>query len=611
MLTIDRRAFFTGIAAAAIVTGLPGRARAVSSDWAHGMSIFGDLKYGPDFTHFDYANPDAPKGGFFGTDMFGTFNSFNPYILQGDPVIGMGLTFDSLMTRATDEPDALYGLVAQSVSRSEDGLTYRFRLRPEARFNDGSPITPEDVAFSIMILKEEGHPSLRQQMRMVEGAEAEDEETVVVRFVEGRSRDLPLSVAGLPIFSAAYWEGRNFGASTTEPPLGSGPYRVGRFESGRFVSYERVEDYWAADLPVNRGQNNFDRVRYDYFRDRQVAFEAFRSGAFNYREEFTSRDWATGYNFPALNEGRVVQEELIDETPSGRQGWWFNTRREKFADPRIREALGYLFDFESVNRTIMFDSYMRTKSYFENSPMAAEGPLPDDEAALLEPFRDILPERAFGDAISPPVSDGSGTDRTNLRRAQELLQEAGCTYAGRNLMLPNGERFTIEFLDFSSALEPHTLHYTRNLGRIGIDATLRVVDASQFQRRVDDFDFDVITRRFVGSLTPGGELRVIFGSEAAETNGSPNIAGIADPAVDALVEKVIAAETREEMYVAARALDRVLRAGFYWVPMWFKGTHWLAFWDEFGRPETKPRFSVGALSTWWIDEDRARAARRT
>ena len=280
MLTIDRRSFFTGVAAAAVVAGMPGRLRASEAEWAHGMSIFGDLKYGPDFAHFDYVDPDAPKGGFFGTDMFGTFNSFNPYIMQGDPATGMGLTFDSLMTGAADEPDALYGLVAHSVSRAQDGLTYRFRLRREARFHDGSPITPEDVAFSIMILKEEGHPSIRQQLRMLEGAEVEDDETVVVRFAEGRARDLPLAVAGLPIFSAAYWEGRDFAAST-EPPLGSGPYRVGRFENGRFLTYERVEDYWGADLPVKRGQNNFDSVRYDYFRDRQVAFEAFKSGAFN------------------------------------------------------------------------------------------------------------------------------------------------------------------------------------------------------------------------------------------------------------------------------------------------------------------------------------------
>jgi len=611
MPIIDRRKFCMGVAASMAVISGPGSVRAVGEDWAHGMSIFGDLKYPANFEHFDYVDPNAPKGGFYGTDMFGTFNSFNSFILQGDPVIGMGMTFDSLMKSAADEPDSLYGLIAQAVMRSPDGLVYRFLLRPEARFNDGSPVTAADAAFSIMILKDEGHPSIGQQMRAVESAEALDTHLLEVRFAPNRTRDLPLLVAGLPIFSEQYWEGRNFAASTTQPPLGSGPYRVGRFESGRFVTYERVPDYWGADLPVNRGQNNFDTVRYDYFRDRQVAFEAFKSGAFNFREEFTSRDWATGYNFPAYQEGRVRREELPDERPSGRQAWWFNTRRRKFQDPRIREALSYLFDFESVNRTIMFDSYERTQSYFENSPMKAEGMPPPDELALLEPYRDILPERVFGEAVSPPVSDGTGRDRTNLRRAYDLLTEAGCRFEGRNLLLPTGEPFTVEFLDFSSALEPHTLHFARNLRRIGIAGNLRVVDASQYQRRVDQFDFDMITRRFVGSLTPGGELRVIFGSEAAEMPGSANVAGISNEAVDALIEKVIAAQSREEMYLAARALDRVLRAGFYWVPMWFKASHWLAFWDEFGRPETKPLYAVGSLSTWWHEEERARAAGRS
>lgn len=611
MPNIDRRDFCLGVAASMAILARPGAASAVGEDWAHGMSIFGDLKYPPNFTHFDYTDPDAPKGGFYGTDMFGTFNSFNGYILQGDPVIGMGLTFDTLMTGAADEPDSLYGLVAEAVMRSPDGLVYRFRLRPQARFHDGSPVTAADAAFSIMILKDEGHPSIGQQMRAVESAEALDTHLLEVRFAPNRTRDLPLLVAGLPVFSQPYWEGRNFAASTTQPPLGSGPYRVGRFESGRFVTYERVPDYWGADLPVNRGQNNFDVIRYDYFRDRQVAFEAFKSGAFNFREEFTSRDWATGYNFPAYQEGRVRREELPDERPSGRQAWWFNTRRRKFQDPRIREALSYLFDFESVNRTIMFDSYERTQSYFENSPMKAEGLPPPDERALLEPYRDILPERVFAEAVTPPVSDGTGRDRTNLRRAYDLLTEAGCRFEGRNLLLPTGEPFTVEFLDFSSALEPHTLHFARNLRRIGIAGNLRVVDASQYQRRVDQFDFDMITRRFVGSLTPGGELRVIFGSEAAEMPGSANVAGISNEAVDALIEKVIAAQSREEMYLAARALDRVLRAGFYWVPMWFKASHWLAFWDEFGRPETKPLYAVGSLSTWWHEEERARAAGRS
>jgi microcin C transport system substrate-binding protein len=617
MIRLDRRQFFTGVAAAIALPALPRGLHALEAE-SHGMSIFGELQYGPDFPHFDYVNPSAPKGGTFssqisqlyGNQNFDTFNTLHTHVLQGDGAAGMNLTFDSLMAGSGDEPDALYGLVAQSVSRSEDGLTYRFRLRPEARFHDGSRILASDVAFSIEILKEQGHPVYVQLLRLVERAQAEGEDVVVVTFHPDRSRDLPLFVAGLPIFSQAYWEGRDFRASTLEAPLGSGPYRVGRFETGRNITFERVEDYWGRDLPVNVGQNNFDRVRYEYFRDRQVAFEAFKAGTFLYREEFTSREWARGYDFPARLDGRVLQDEVPDETPSGRQGWWLNTRRDKFADPRIREAVGLAFDFEWTNRNIMFDAYERTVSYFENSPMKAEGPPPEDERALLEPFRAILPEEVFGEPFTPPVSDGSGQDRSLMRRASELLMEAGCTRRGAQLLLPSGQPFTIEFLDFQASLQPHTQPFQSNLQRLGIQAASRIVDAAQYQRRMDEFDFDVTSRRFSGSLTPGGGLRVAFSSEAAETNGSSNLAGIRSEAVDALLDVIANAETRDELYVACRALDRILRAGRYWVPMWYKPSHWLAFWDVFERPERKPRFAVGSLSTWWWDEEKARRVGR-
>ncbi len=613
MIALDRRKFFTGVAAAIAAASLPRGLSAVESE-SHGMSIFGDLRYGADFPHFEYVNPAAPKGGVFSTQIsqlfgnqnFDTFNTLHVYVLQGDGAAGMNLTFDSLMAGSGDEPDALYGLVARSVSRSEDGLSYRFRLRPEARFHDGSRILASDVAFSINILKEQGHPVYVQLLRLMEGARAEGEDVVTVRFLPERSRDLPLFVAGLPIFSEAWWRGRDFRASTLEAPLGSGPYRVGRFEVGRNITFERVEDYWARDLPVAVGQNNFDQVRYEYFRDRQVAFEAFKAGTFNYREEFTSREWARGYDFPARIAGRVVQDEVPDETPSGRQGWWFNTRREKFADPRIREAVGLAFDFEWTNRNIMFGAYARTASYFENSPMKAVGPPPPDELELLERFRDILPEEVFGEPYTPPVSDGSGQDRSLLRRALQLLTEAGCTRSGSTLLLPSGEPFTIEFLDFQPSLQPHTQPFQANLQRLGIQASSRIVDAAQYQRRMEEFDFDITSRRFSSSLTPGGSLRVAFSAEAADTRGSSNLAGIRSEAVDALVDIMAEAQTRDALYVAARALDRVLRAGRYWVPMWYKPSHWLAYWDEFERPARKPRYAIGSLSTWWYDIEKAR-----
>ena len=545
---LTRRAFLVNAAAFAGACALRPRLlqAAEGETESHGLSIFGDLKYGPDFTHFAYVNPSAPKGGSLsqqiasttGNQNFDTFNTLNIFVLKGDGAAGMPLTFDGLMARALDEPDSLYGLVAQKVRWSADGLTYRFLLRPEARFHDGSRLTARDAAFSFMLLKEKGHPRLSQAIRFMAAAEAEGDEVVKITFARERSRDLPLVVAGLPIFSQAFYGTRNFEEATLEPPLGSGPYKAGRFEAGRFIEFDRVPDYWAKDLPVNVGQNNFERIRYEYFRDRQVAFEAFKAGAFTFREEFTSRTWATGYDFPALNEGRVKRETLPDETPSGMQGWFFNLRRDKFKDPRVREAIGLAFDFAWVNQNIMFGAYERTVSYFENSDMKAEGRPSAEELALLEPFRGKVPDDVFGEPYAPPKSDGSGQDRTLLRQASELLRAAGCKREGNVLKLPSGEPLTIEFLDFQTSLQPHTQPFIKNLALLGIQATPRVVDAAQYQRRTDDFDFDMTTRRYANAPTPGEALRQVFGSQAAATKGSPNIAGIADPVVDALLETI-------------------------------------------------------------------------
>jgi microcin C transport system substrate-binding protein len=580
----------------------------------HGLSSFGDLKYGPDFKHFAYVNPSAPKGGTLaiqikqatGNQNFDTFNTLNIFVLRGDGAAGMGSTFDSLMAGSGDEPDALYGLVAKSIQISDDKLTYRFILRPEARFHDGSRLTAKDAAFSLNILKEKGHPVFRSILTQLVSAEAEAEDILRVQLSPQRSRDLHLTVAGMPIFSERYWQGRDFEASTLEAPLGSGPYRVGRFEQGRFIEFERVPDYWAKDLPVNVGQNNFDRIRWEYFRDRTVAFEAFKNGTLNFQEEYTSRLWSTGYDFPAVHEGRVKREEIPDNAPAPIQGWYFNTRREAFKDPRIREAIVLAFDFEWTNANIMFGAYERVTSYFENSDMKATGSPSPEEIKLLEPFRDKLPKTVFGEPYVPPVSDGSGQDRRLLRRADELLREAGCKRDGGVLKLPNGQPFTIEFLDFQSALQPHTQPFQANLKRLGIDARSRIVDAAQYQRRMDDYDFDMASRALGGSSTPGDSLRIVYGSQAATTPGSRNVAGIMDPAVDALVERIAQAKTREELTIACRALDRVLRAGHYWVPMWFKATDWLAYWDQFSRPETKPRFGSGAPGTWWYDAEKAK-----
>ncbi|MCG7392104.1 extracellular solute-binding protein [Microvirga sp. ACRRW] len=615
MRTFNRRAILKTGAAGAVLSILPrsGFAQEGGAE-THGLSAFGELKLPPDFKHFDYVNPAAPKGGTLvlqikqgsGNQNFDTFNTLNIYVLRGDGAAGMGATFDSLMAGSGDEPDALYGLVAKSVRISDDKLTYRFTLRPEARFHDGSKLTAKDAAFSLNILKEKGHPVYRSLLTQMASATAEADDVLRVTFTPQRSRDLHLVVAALPIFSERYWQGKDFEASTLEAPLGSGPYKVGKFETGRYIEFERVPDYWAKDLPVNVGLNNFDRIRWEYFRDRTVAFEAFKNGTLNYHEEFTSRIWSTGYDFPAVREGKVKKEEISNDAPSSIQGWYFNTRREAFKDPRIREAIGLAFDFEWTNANIMFGLYERTTSYFENSDMKATGLPSPEELALLEPFRAQLPALVFGEPPVPPVSDGSGQDRKLLRRADELLREAGCKREGGVLKLPNGQPLRIEFLDSSSFLQPHTQPFQANLKRLGIEASSRIVDAAQYQRRMEEFDFDMASRNLFGGSTPGDSLRVVYGSEAAKTPGSQNIAGISNPAVDALVEKIANAKSRQELNTACRALDRVLRSGHYWVPMWNRPSEWIAYWDQFSRPEKKPRFSSGAPGTWWYDAEKAK-----
>ena len=579
----------------------------------HGMSAFGDLGYPANFANFKYVEVNAPKGGVYSeivssrgyNGSFLTFNSLNAYILKGEGALGMDYTFAPLMVRAGDEPDAMYGLAARSVLVSDNGLTYRFTLRPEAKFHDGTPLTAQDVAWSVTTLKDKGHPIITQLLRDCQGAEALDERTVVVRFAEKRARDVPLFVASLPIFSRAYYGRQNFDESTLNIPLGSGPYKVGRFEVGHFIEFERIKDWWGADLPVERGLNNFDTIRYEYYRDREVGFEGFTAKNYLFREEFTSRTWATRYDFPAFRDGRVKRTVLPDATPSGAQGWFMNLRREKFKDRRLREALIDAFDFEWTNRNIMYGSYDRTQSIFENSPMKAIGKPSDAEVTLLEPFRSELPDEVFGEPYVPPVTDGSGQDRRWLRRGAQLLNDAGFAIKNGKRVMPNGRPITIEFLIDEPTFQPHHLPYIKNLSTLGIDASLRIVDPVQYRARVDGFDFDITVERFSFSSTPGDSLRTYLSSQAAATKGSQNLGGIADPAVDKLIDVIIAANTREEMVTACRALDRVIRAGRYWIPHWYKASHWIAYWDVFNRPAAQPRYFRGIPDTWWYDRGKA------
>jgi microcin C transport system substrate-binding protein len=579
----------------------------------HGISAFGDLKYPADFKQFDYVNANAPKGGVFShvaaTRVFNqnslTFNSLNSFILKGDAAQGIELTFASLMARALDEPDAMYGLAARAVLISPDRLTYRFLLRPATQFHDGSPLTAHDVAFSLQILREKGHPIVQQLLRDCASVQALDDTTVVVNFASGHGRDLPLFVSWLPIFSRTYYSERPFEETSLEPPLGCGPYKVGRFEPGRYIEYERVKDWWGAELPVARGQYNFDTIRYEYFRDRDIAFDGFTSKSYLFREELVARVWATRYDFPAVRDGGVKRDVIPDHTPSGAQGWFFNTRRQKFKDRLLREAFINAFDFEWANRTIMYGSYQRTHSIFQNSDMMAMDPPGSAETALLEPFRGKVPDEVFGEPFVPPVSDGSGQDRGLLRKAGALLQQAGCPIKDGKRVMATGEPITVEFLADETISQPHHLGFMRNLGMLGIDANLRIVDPVQYRKRVDNFDFDIVVQRFGFSNTPGDSLRSFFSSRTAAMPGSQNIGGISDPVIDLLIERIIAAESRPQLVTACKVLDRVIRSGRYWVPHWYKPSHWLAYWDTFGRPEIQPRYAPGIPETWWCDREKA------
>ena len=597
------------VVAAALAGGLPALAQSTAS---HGLSIFGELKYGPDFPHFDYVNPDAPKGGEVRLGHAGSFDNLNPLIVKGTDLRGMGgsamlLPVESLMVSAQDEPDSMYGLVAEAIELAEDRSWVEFTLRSEARWHDGSPITADDVVFSFETLVAEGEPGFRLSYRDVTRVEAPASDRVRFIFAAGATRDLPNLVAGMPILSKAYYTANPFNETTLDPPLGSGPYRFGRVDQGRVLVYERVKDYWARDLPVNRGRYNFDTIRYDFYRDRTIEFEAFKAGEYDFREEFTSKTWATGYDSPAVRDGLIRRETLPDESPSGTQAFFLNTRLTKFADRRVREALGYAFDFEWTNENLFFGLYDRTTSMFENSDLRARGPISEPERALLEPFRAELPAEVFGEAYAPPVTDGSGNIRDGLMRARALLDQAGWSIAEGRLVDASGAPMTIEFMIDTPLFERIIAPYVANLKRLGIEASIRIVDSAQFMSRVQTYDYDVMISRFTMRRTPGVEHRNFWGSAAADSPGGNNLAGVREPAVDALIERLGTARSRAELKSIVGALDRVLTWNHYTVPQWFKASHFVAYWDKFGRPETKPRFDLGFLDTWWVDPAREAA----
>jgi microcin C transport system substrate-binding protein len=577
-------------------------ASAEESRAAHGIAMHGDLKYGPDFTHFEYADPNAKKGGEMRQAALGTFDSFNPFIVKGNPAAGIGGIYDSLLTASADEPFSAYGLLAESVETPADRAWVTFTLRKEARWHDGRPVTPEDVLWTFETLRREGNPFYHGYYASVAKAEKTGERSVKFTFKPGENRELPLILGQLNVLPKHAWEKRTFDATTLDPPLGSGPYRIGSFEPGRYVVYERVEDYWGKDLPVNVGRNNFGRIRFDYFRDYTVSLEAFKAGGYDFRAEMSAKDWATAYDFPAVKSGQVKREEVPHHRPAGMQAYAFNTRRPLFQDARVRRALCEAFDFAWSNRTLFYDQYTRTRSYFDNSELAAEGLPGAAELAVLEPYRGRVPDEVFTTEYQPPKTDGSGNIRENLRRAVELLAAAGWRIDPKTRKLTEektGRVMQFEFLLLEPLFERVTLPFVKNLERLGVAARVRTVDSAQYRRLLDEFDFDVVVASWPQSLSPGNEQRGYWGSAFADRTGSDNVLGIKDPVVDALIEALIAAPDRAALVARVRALDRVLQWGHYVIPQWHIPYDRIAYWDKFGRPAITPLQGV-QLDTWWV-----------
>lgn len=566
----------------------------------HGIALHGQPKYGADFTHLDYVNPTALKGGRFLQPQFGTFDSLNPFILKGSPAVSVGSTVATLLTSTDDEPMSAYGYVAESVDIADDRKTVTFTLRPQAVFHDGTPITAADVAWTFETLKSKGHPMYRIYYTNVVKAEVLGTRKVRFTVDDPNNRELPLIIGQLPILSKAYYGKVEFDKSSLTPPLGSGPYKVGKFEAGRYLELERVQNWWGAKLPIFIGRFNFDIMRDDYYRDYEVAFEAFAAGKLDFREENIARRWAQAYdNLPAYKDRRILKIPFTIKQPAPTQGFLFNLRRDKFKDRRVREALVLAYDFEWANKNLAFDMYKRIRSYFDNSELAAVGVPTGDELALLEPYRAQLPPEVFTTEFQPPRTDGSGNNRANMKRAFELLAAAGYKLVNDKLVGPDGKQFEFEIINnHGGGMDRWVLPYIRNLERLGIKATFRTLDDAQFINRMQEFDFDSTIAPFLQSLSPGNEQRDYWGSDKADIKGSRNWMGVKDPVVDALIEKLLQADSREQLVTTTRALDRVLQWGFYMVPHWYSAQKRIAMWDKFGRPANNPPYGL-ALDTWW------------
>ncbi len=601
-----------GIAAAAIL--VPILAGTALAEPRHGMSTFGELKYSADFTHFDYVNVNAPIGGTVRLRDLGSFDNLNPFILKGIRLRGMGagamgLPFESLMTGTADEPDSLYGLIAEWVDVAPDKSSVTFKLRSEATWHDGSPITVDDVVFSFNILLEQGRPSFRIQLANIDSVEIVASDQVKFTFKEDAiKRDLPDIAATMPILSKNYYGQVEFNKTTFDPSMGSGPYRIKSADPGRSIVYERVADYWGWHLPVNQGRYNFGEIRFDFYRDRTIAFEAFKAGEYDFREEFTSKMWATGYEFSGVERGRVLLENRPSEAAANRQWFVLNLRRPLMQDRNVREAIGLTFDFEWSNKNLFYGIYSRLGSIYQNTDMAAAAAPPDAaEKLLLEPHRANLPDGIFGDALKMPKTDGPRNVRTGLRRATKLLSDSGWSVLYGELQNEAGEQMKIEFLLISPSFERIIAPMVANLKKLGIDASIRIVDSAQYANRMRTYDFDITTAAFGTPLTPGVGERSFWGSAAAASEGSINYGGIADPVIDDLLDHLAGATDRVSLTTAARAIDRVMMWNYYLIPQWYRSGHLVAYWDKFGMPDAPPKYGLGFIDTWWIDTAKADA----
>ncbi len=564
-----------------------------------GLAMHGNPKYADDFQHLDYVNPDAPKGGTLKQAAIGTFDNLNPYAIKGKAAQGLNLVYDRLMQRVWDEPFTMYPLIAESVNIPEDRSSITVHINPAARFHDGSPVTAEDVLFSFETLRDSGRPNMRRIYRLVDEAKIIDERTVYFHFGEGYNRETVMILAMMPVLSKTWWDGREFDSTLLEPPLLNGPYKIAEVDPGRRIVYERVADYWAKDLPVNKGQYNFDKVIYEYYRDDTVAFEAFKAGNLDFRREWDAGKWATAYNFPAIKNGEVIAEPLPHGRPERVRSLIFNTRRPPFDDRRVREALNYVLDFNWINTNLYHGQYQRISSFFPNAYLAAKGEPSEKELALLEPFHDDLPAEVFGPAWQPPQANDQRAQRENLRKADTLLREAGWNIKdGKRVNEQTGQHFTFDILLDSPEDEKLALSFINGLKRLGITASARALDAAAFRGRLNEYDFDMVLYHWVNSLSPGTEQMLYWSCESANIPARWNYPGICNPAVDALAAGIANAQDSDDLIAHARALDRVLSWGHYTVPLYYAGKDYAAYRNFIQRPKTTPLYGM-VMESWW------------